>query len=142
MLWWGWEGAQGTYLIPGGSLPLLPRDSAWSSGRYGPHSLWQGPLWGLLEASCCCRCCCSVIKSCPTLCDSWTAARQAPLSFPISWTLLNFMSIESVTLPNHILLFCPLLLCLQSFPSSGSFPMTWLFASGSQSTRSASDTYI
>ena len=27
---------------------------------------------------------CSVSKSCPTLCESWTAAHQTSLSFPIS----------------------------------------------------------
>ena len=31
----------------------------------------------------------------------WTAARQALLSFTISWSLLKFMSIESVMLSNH-----------------------------------------
>ena len=33
-------------------------------------------------------CCCSVAKLCPTLCDPWTAARQASLSFTVSWILL------------------------------------------------------
>ena len=32
----------------------------------------------------------------------WTAARQAPLSFIISWSLLRFMSIASVMLSNTI----------------------------------------
>ena len=40
----------------------------------------------------------------------WTAARQAPLSFTISWSLLKLVSIESVTLSNHLTLYCPLLL--------------------------------
>ena len=31
-----------------------------------------------------------------SLLPSWTAARQASLSFPISWSLLKLMSIESV----------------------------------------------
>ena len=43
------------------------------------------------------------------------------------------MSIESVMLYSHLILCCSLLLCLQSFPASGSFPMSWLFASGGQS---------
>ena len=38
----------------------------------------------------------------------WTAARQAPLSFTISQSLLKLMSIESVMLSNHLILFCPL----------------------------------
>ena len=34
----------------------------------------------------------------------WTATRQAPLSFIISWSLLRFRSIESVVLSNHFIL--------------------------------------
>ena len=41
-------------------------------------------------------CCCSVAKSCLALGDHIrTAARQAPLSFTVSWSLLRFTSIES-----------------------------------------------
>ena len=36
------------------------------------------------------------------------------------------MSIESVRPSNHLILCCPLLFCLQSFPASGFFPMSWL----------------
>ena len=61
------------------------------------------------------------------------AACQASLSFAVPWSLLKFMSIESVMLSNHFILCCPFLLCLQSFPASGSFPMSGLFASGGQS---------
>ena len=47
----------------------------------------------------------------------WTAARQASLSFIISWSLLNLTSIES-TMPSHHLTLCHLLLLLPSvFPS-------------------------
>ena len=42
----------------------------------------------------------------------WTVAHQAPLSSTISWSLLKFMSIESVMLSNHLILCCPLLLLL------------------------------
>ena len=58
-----------------------------------------------------------VSKSCPTLWTPWTAARQASLSFTISWTLLNLMSIESVMLSNHLILCRPLLLLPSIFPS-------------------------
>ena len=34
----------------------------------------------------------------------WTAAHQAPLSFPISQSLLRFMSFESVMLSNYLIL--------------------------------------
>ena len=54
----------------------------------------------------------------------WAAPRQASLSFTISWSLLKLMSTESV-MPSDHLIFChPLLLCPQSVPASGSFPMS------------------
>ena len=37
----------------------------------------------------------------------WTAAPQASLSFTISWSLLRFMSTESVMLSNHLILRLP-----------------------------------
>ena len=51
----------------------------------------------------------------------WTAAHQAPLSSTISQSLLKFMSIESVTLSNHLFLCCPLLLLPSIFPSISVF---------------------
>ena len=47
----------------------------------------------------------------------WTAARQASLSFTISWSLLKLMSIESVIPSNHLILCHPLLLLPSIFPS-------------------------
>ena len=38
----------------------------------------------------------SVTQSCPTLCDPWTAARQASLSITNSQSLIKFMAIELV----------------------------------------------
>ena len=40
---------------------------------------------------------------------------------------------ESVMLSNHLILCHPFTFCLQSFPESGSFPMSQFFASGGQS---------
>ena len=62
-----------------------------------------------------------------------TAARQAFLSITNSQSLLKLMSIKSVMPSNHLILCHPLLLLLQSFPASGSFPMNQFFASGGQS---------
>ena len=62
----------------------------------------------------------------------WTAVSQASPSITNSWSLLKLMSIESVMPSNHLILYCPLLLCPQSFPASGSFQMSQLFASGGQ----------
>ena len=63
----------------------------------------------------------------------WTAARQASLSITNFCSLLKLMSIESVMPSNHLILCHPLLLCLQFFPASGSFPVSQVFASGGQS---------
>ena len=57
-------------------------------------------------------CCYSVAKS-------WTAALQASLSSTVSWSLLEFMSTESVLLPNHLTLCCPFSSCPPSLPASG-----------------------
>ena len=46
-----------------------------------------------------------------------TAARQDPLSFTISWSLLKFMSIGSLMPPNHLILCCHFLLWPSIFPS-------------------------
>ena len=62
----------------------------------------------------------------------WTAACQVPPSFTISLSLLKLTSIELMMLSNQPILCCPLLI-LQSFPASGSLPMSQLFASGGQS---------
>ena len=69
-------------------------------------------------------CCCSVSKSCPSLSDSWTAARQAPLSSTNSRSLLKFMSIESVMPYNRHILCCPLLVP-SIFPNIRVFSDEW-----------------
>ena len=63
----------------------------------------------------------------------WTAACQASLSSTNSWSLLKLMSIESVMPSNHLISGIPFSSCLQSFPASGSFPMSQFFESGGQS---------
>ena len=47
----------------------------------------------------------------------WAAARWASLSITNSWSLLRFMSIESVMPCNHLILCYPLLLLLLNPPS-------------------------
>ena len=72
---------------------------------------------------------------------TWTAAHQASLSFIISWSLLKLMSIESVMPSNHFILSRPFS-CLQSFPASGSFPMSEFFTSGGQSIEASASTSV
>ena len=62
----------------------------------------------------------------------WPAAHQVSLSFTISWSLLQVTSIESLMQSNHPVLCIPFFSCPQSFPSSGSFPVSQLFTSGGQ----------
>ena len=65
------------------------------------------------------------------LCDSMDSTCQASLSFTISWSFFKFMSIEwchPTISPSAAFFFCP-----QSFPVSGSFLVSWLFALGGQS---------
>ena len=63
----------------------------------------------------------------------WNAACQVSLSFTNTQSLLKFMSIEWVMPSNHLILSRPLSSCPQSFPTSGSFPMSQVFAGGGQS---------
>ena len=49
----------------------------------------------------------------------WAVARQAPPSPTVSWSLLKFMSIESVMLSNHLILCRPLLLLVSRLFVSG-----------------------
>ena len=62
----------------------------------------------------------------------WTAARQAPLSSTVSWSLFEFMFIESVMLSISSSA-APFSFCLQSFPAPRYFPISRLFLSGGQS---------
>ena len=55
---------------------------------------------------------------------SWTAACQASLSITSSWSLLKFMSIESVIQSNYLILCPPLLLPPSTFPSIRVFSST------------------
>ena len=63
-----------------------------------------------------------------------TAARQHSLSITNSQSLLKLMSIKLVKPSNHLILCHLLSSCLQSFPASGSFPMSQFFTSHGQSS--------
>ena len=75
-------------------------------------------------------CCCLVIKLCLTMCPcelqhAWLPCPSlspgvCPDSYPLSWWC-------NPSITSSVILFSS---CLQSFPASGSFPISWLFASG------------
>ena len=76
-------------------------------------------------------CCCSAVQPCPTLCDPLDCSMPG---FPILHHLVEFAQtlfsqwchpVISSSVP-------PFSSCPQSFPASGSFPMSLLFASGGQ----------
>ena len=71
----------------------------------------------------------------------WTAAHQAPLPFTISWCLLRFMCIELVILSISSSAI-PISSCPQSFPASGSFPMSQLFTSGGYRSRASASASV
>ena len=117
-------------LVPSNYFPGLLKLS--NSKRYASFPVptvrpsWCQPLMAY--------CCCSVAKSCPTLCDPMDAACQVPLSFtvsqsgpvscPLSWWCYLAISSSATSF----------FFCLQSFWASGSFSMSWLFASDGPST--------
>ena len=71
----------------------------------------------------------------------WTAVCQAPLSFTISWSLLQFISTESCY-PTISFSATPFSFGLQSFPATGSFPVSRFFASGGQCTGASASTSV
>ena len=67
---------------------------------------------------------------------------QASLSVTNSRSLLKLMSIELVMPSNHLILCRSLSSCPQSFPASGSFQVSQLFAQGSQSIEVSASTSV
>ena len=61
-------------------------------------------------------CCRSVANSCLILCNPMDCSTPGFPVLTISQSLLRFMSIESVMLPNHLILYRPLLLLYSVFP--------------------------
>ena len=62
----------------------------------------------------------------------WTIACRASLPLILFLSLPKFTSITLVIPSSHLIL--DALFCPQSFPASGTFPMSWLFASDDQTT--------
>ena len=77
-------------------------------------------------------CCCSVTKSCLTFCD-FTDCCSMPGSSVLyclpEFAQTNVHWVSDAIQPTHP----PFSSCLQSFPASESFPMSWLFTLGGQS---------
>ena len=70
----------------------------------------------------------------------WTAACQASLSN--SWSLIKLLSLSQWCHPTISPTVVSVSSCLQSFPASGSFPMSRFFASGGQSIGVSASTSV
>ena len=87
-------------------------------------------------------CCCSVAKLCPTLCDSMDCSTQG---FPVLHCLpvsSNSLSIESWCHPTISPSFSLFSSCPQYFPASGSFWMSWVLVSDSQSIGASASAFL
>ena len=72
----------------------------------------------------------------------WTVACQTSLCITNSQSFHKLMSIKLVMPYKHVILCRPFSSCLQSFPASGSFPMSQLVASAGQSIRASSSASV
>ena len=72
----------------------------------------------------------------------WTAAHQASLSITNSWSPPKLMSSSRWCHPAISSSVVPFSSCPQSFPASGSFPMSQLFTSGGQSIGASASTSV
>ena len=87
-------------------------------------------------------CISSVAQSRPTLCNP--TSRSTP-GLPVHHQLPEFTQthvLRSVMPSNHLIFCRPLSSCPQSFPASGSFPMSQLFASGGLSMGVSASTSV
>ena len=78
-------------------------------------------------------CCCSVALCMSNSVTPWTAAHQASRPSPSFGACSNSHPLSLWCHPTIWSSVVPFSFCLQSFPASGSFLMSWLFASGGQS---------
>ena len=72
----------------------------------------------------------------------WTAAWQASLSFTNSWSLLKTYPLSCWCHPTISSSVIPFSFCFQSFPASGSFPVSLLFVSGGQSIAASASALV
>ena len=80
--------------------------------------------------------------SCLTLCDPWTAAHEASLSFTISRVCSDLCPLSWWCHPTISSSTAPLSSCPQSFPASGYFTISWLFTSGGQSIEASASASV
>ena len=87
----------------------------------------------LLDKACCCYC--SVTQSCPTLRRQASQTSPSLRVFPSS--CLHWWCHPAISSSDALFSFCP-----QSFPASGTFPMSHLFASDDQNTEASASASV
>ena len=130
--WKIWKAPQKCWSEEGHNLNYLSTESLWLlCGEYGVgkqiykhRESWRGLVQFSSVQS---------LSHVQLFVNPWTTAHQASLSITNSWSLPKPMSIESVMPPTISSSVVPFSYCPQSFPASGSFQMSQLFASGGQS---------
>ena len=90
-----------------------------------PMVFTLGEQAGLGSARLLCKCVVQTLSPVRLFVTPWTAARQASLSFTITWSLLRLKCIESVMPSNHLILYRSLFLLPSIFPS------IWVFSNES-----------
>ena len=112
-----------------------------------PGPMFLTPVWGVwscspiptvykslkFRESACYHCSVQSLNCVWLFVTPWTAAHQASLSFTISQTCSNSCPLSQWCHPTISSSVVPFSSYLQSSPTSGSFPMSQLFASGGQS---------
>ena len=115
------------YILPNSYVEIL----TFKGDAVSRRGLWEVTK---VEPSWIGRCCCSVVQSCPTLCNPMDCSMPG---FPVLHHLPEFAQTHvhrvSWCHPTISSSVVPFSSCLQSFPVSESFPMSQFFASGGQS---------
>ena len=126
--------------LPGSSVHGIfqARVLVWSAVSFSRRSSWPRD-WTRVS---------HVVSSVQLLSCVWlfatpgTTAHQASLSITNCWSLPKPMSIDQWCHPTISSSVVPISSRLQSFPASGSFPMSQLFASGGQSIEVSASTSV
>ena len=87
-------------------------------------------------------CCHSVTKLCPTLCDPMDYSMPVFCPSLSPGVCSNSCPLSQWCHPTISPSAAPIPFCVQSFPESGSFPVSWLFISGDQSTGASASASI
>ena len=86
--------------------------------------------------------CCSVTKQCQSLCNPMDCTTSGFPFFNYPRVCLNSCLLSQWCHSTNSSSVTPFSSCLPSFPASGSFPVSWLFASGGRSIRASASVSV